>query len=54
MPKLEYPAIFEGGLLGVKCTEDIYNREAYLFIPWKMLITVNKVKEDPVIGPLLL
>ena len=23
MPKLEYPAVFEGGLIGVKCKEDI-------------------------------
>lgn len=33
MPKLEYPATFENGVTGVRVTEDIQNREAFLFIP---------------------
>jgi len=41
-PKLEYPAYFEDGLLGVRCKEDINHREAYLFVPLKMMMTVTK------------
>jgi len=40
MPKLEYPAYFEHGLLGVKCTEDIGHREAFMYIPYKMVFSV--------------
>jgi hypothetical protein len=40
MPKLEYPAFFEHGLLGVRCTEDIAHREAFMFIPFKMVFSV--------------
>ena len=42
MPKLEYPATFEGGLIGTRCKEDIQHREAYLFVPYKMLLSVKK------------
>lgn len=41
-PKLEYPAYFEGGLLGVRCKEDIEHREGFLYVPYKMLISVGK------------
>ena len=41
MPKLEFPAFFENGLLGVKCKEDINHREAYLFVPYKMKLSVK-------------
>lgn len=41
MPKLQYPAYFDGGeLLGVKCLEQIEHREAYMFIPLKMVISL--------------
>ena len=39
MPKLSYPASF-GSISGVKCTADIQNREAYLFVPLKTIFTV--------------
>lgn len=52
-PKLEYPAKFENGLLGIRCTEDIQNREAYLFVPLKMLYTVEKVKSVPVLEAII-
>ena len=42
MPKLEYPAKFEG-LNGVKCKLDIYNREAFLFIPYRIMLTESKI-----------
>lgn len=53
MPKLEYPAYFSGGLLGTKVTQDIGYREAYLAVPYKMMISVTKAKAHPVIGPIL-
>lgn len=40
-PKLEYPAYFEGGLVGVRALEQINHREAFISVPYKMLITVD-------------
>ena len=40
MPKLEYPAKFENGVIGVRCCEDIENREAFLAVPYKMILNV--------------
>ena len=53
MPKLEYSAYFEHGLLGVKCTEDIGHREAFMYIPYKMVFSVQKAKDEPNLGPVL-
>ena len=39
-PKIEYPAYFEGGLVGMRATAPIAHREAFLGIPYKMLMTV--------------
>ena len=50
MPKLEYPAVFEQGLLGVRAKEPIEHREAFLFVPFKMLITLELAQEHPIIG----
>jgi hypothetical protein len=36
MPKLEYPAFFEGGLIGVRVREDIQHNEAFLSVPMKV------------------
>jgi hypothetical protein len=47
MPKLEYPAYFEDGLLGVRCTEDVKHREAYLCVPYKMLMSVKDTWAHP-------
>ena len=54
MPKCEYPAFFGNGLRGVRCTEDIQHREAYLFVPYKMIISVAKTQKHPVLGPIVL
>ena len=43
MPKIEYPAYFENGLVGAKCKEDILNNESYMYIPYKMMFSVSKV-----------
>jgi len=42
MPKIQFPAIFQNGLVGGKCKEDIEHREGFLYVPYKMLITVKK------------
>ena len=41
--KLEYPAEFEFGLVGVKAKEDIEHREAFLFVPFNVMISVDYV-----------
>ena len=53
MPKIEFPAFFEHGLIGMKCTEDIAHREAFMYIPTKMILSVTKTQADPVLGPIL-
>ena len=53
MPKLQYPAYFEGDLLGAKVTEDIEHREAFIFVPYKMLITTGKAKVHPVLKKII-
>jgi hypothetical protein len=53
MPKLEYPAFFEGGLLGVKCKEDIEHREVYLYVPYKMMISVKDTQKHPVLAEII-
>ena len=53
MPKLEYPAYFEGGLLGVKVKESINHREAYMYVPFKMLMSIDKAKSHPVVGKII-
>ena len=48
-PKLEYPAKFghDGQLVGVKCTSPIKYREAFMFIPYKLLMTMDKALNTP-------
>ena len=53
MPKCKYPAFFENGLVGVECVEDIQHREPYVYIPYKMLITVKHTIEHPILGPII-
>jgi hypothetical protein len=50
MPKLEYPAYFDGGLLGMKCKEEIQHREAYLYVPLKMVMSLTKAQIHPVLS----
>jgi hypothetical protein len=42
MPKLEYPAYFDDGLIGVRCKEDIEHREAFLYVPYKVMMSIKK------------
>ena len=53
MPKLEYPAYFEGGLVGMRATAPIEHREAFLSIPYKMLMTVDAAQRHPVLGRII-
>lgn len=52
MNKVEYPASFNG-LVGVSCKETIKHREAFMFIPYKMLLSVGKAKNHRVIGKII-
>ena len=52
-PKLEYPAEFEFGLIGVRAKEDIDYREAFLFVPFNVMISVDFVRKHPKIGPII-
>lgn len=53
MPKLEYPAYFANGLLGVGVKKDIEHREAFLAVPNKLLMSLKKARADKVVGTLL-
>ena len=44
MPKLEYPSFFEGGLVGLKVKEEINHNEAFLSVPMKCMLTVDKAR----------
>ena len=51
MPKLEYPSLFDGNLIGVKCKEDIAHHEAFLYVPLSITISVNGTKNHDILGP---
>ena len=53
MPKLEYPSHFQGGLIGIGCKEDIEHREAAMFVPLKITITLKKALTHPVLSNLI-
>jgi len=53
MPKLEFPAYFENGTRGIRCTQEIKHNEAFLYVPYKMLITVSGTKAHKVLGPII-
>jgi hypothetical protein len=46
-PKIDYPAFFEGGLVGGRVNSPIENREAWLFVPFKVIISIDKCLADP-------
>ena len=53
MPKLKFPTTFENDIIGISCTSEIKHHEAFLFIPFKMMLTVNKILDNPILGPLI-
>jgi len=54
MNNCEYPAKFENDLIGVKCIEDIEHRKPLCFIPYKMIISVGKIKNHPVLKNIII
>ena len=46
-PKLDYPAFFEGGLVGAKFNSEVKHREAFLFVPFTAIISIDKCRKDP-------
>lgn len=53
MPKVEFPATFENGVIGTRCTSDIQNREAFMFIPYKMMLTESYIHNNPVLKTII-
>lgn len=53
MPGQDYPAYFEGGLIGVRATEPIAHRQAFISVPSKCLVTLDMVKEHEQLGPII-
>lgn len=53
MPKLEYPVEFEGGLLGCRVKEEIQHNEPFLYVPYRLLISVGKTKKHRVLGSII-
>ena len=46
-PKVKHAAVFEKGITGVKALAAIESREAFLYIPYKCLITMSMVDKIP-------
>jgi hypothetical protein len=51
-PKIEYPGFFDGGLVGALVKQPIKHREAFLFVPFDVIISVDKCHRDPLLGPI--
>lgn len=51
-PKLEYPGFFDGGLVGVKVKAPIAHREAFLFVPQNVIISLDKCYNHQELGPI--
>ena len=45
--KVEFPAFFEGGLIGLKAKEPIKHKEMIMAVPYKCLISLDKALADP-------
>ena len=50
MPKVEYPAYFEGGLVGMRATQAIEHRESFMSVPFKLSLTFDKAQSHPVLS----
>ena len=48
--KLKFPTTFNGGLIGVEAKEDIEHREAFVFVPFRILISLSVARNDAQIG----
>lgn len=54
MPKIKFPEYFEDGLMGLGAKEDIEHREVFLYVPYKMIMSVKKAMNHEVLGPIIL
>ena len=52
-PKVKFPATFGNGLTGMMCTEEIEYREAYIYIPYKILITLDQAYRNPTLKEII-
>ncbi len=50
MDKCDYPAVFGEGLVGARAKEDIAQNEVFVYVPNKVLITVERARSHPEIG----
>lgn len=48
--KLEYPYVFEQGLVGARARKDIEHREAFLYVPFKLLISMEVAFSHQTVG----
>ena len=46
-PKITYPEFFEGGLVGGMINTPIEHCEAFLYVPYKVIISIDKCVSDP-------
>lgn len=52
-PNQEYPAYFDGGLVGVRALAPIEHRQAFLKVPFKCMMSIDKARSHPVLGPVI-
>ncbi len=50
-PKITYPDFFEHGLVGGRVNAPIEHREAFLFVPYSVVISLDKCLNDPNLSP---
>ena len=53
MPSVQFPATFENGVTGLRCLKKIEHREAFMFVPKKMMYTVDHVINNPVLKSII-
>ena len=52
MPKVEFPAFFDG-VLGCRAIKEIGHREAYIFVPYKMVMNIHHYDDHEILGPII-
>ena len=52
-PNQEYPAYFDGGLVGVRALAPIQHREAFLKVPFKCIMSIDKAQNHPELGKVI-
>ena len=54
-PDVDFPVAFghHGELMGLAANKDIPPMRGFLFIPDKLMITAEKARKDPVLGPII-